>query len=386
MLWDKLSVSVENDYIDFKREWYTKDKLGTVNLVHDILCMSNSLSDSPERYIIIGVEQDIITFEKTIYDVSTDKNCRQSSNIIQTLRNYMSVIPKIELIRESINNKFIDIIKITPTNRDLPYVLNNVCEAQKDNGKKVSIKKDWIYSRNSDRNTPKDECCTKLELEELFARKRGEHLPILDRFSMYLDDIENWKHPKSEYEIAESETAYYYSLNHKFKIVRSNMEFDKTLRIMNAQTYDQLLTDTCLNVDYWEYKCKDGLCYNDYINIFNIELWADNTLIEVFNIIKIFINHFNFDRYYGSYYIPSRLHLVENDTPINNSLDIQKLLVWKICKLLFYFSLYNGCNLCQDDSTRILEILNYEYLSNPTYYREQNQDWIYKLPPKNQIF
>ena len=213
MLWDKLSASVENDYIDFKREWYSKDKLGEIDLVHDILCMSNSLSDSPDRYIVIGVDEDKTTKVKTFYDVSNDKNCRQSADIIQTLRNYMSVIPTIELSRELTNNCYIDIMKITPSARNLPYVLNKTCEAQNPKNKKVSVKKEWIYSRNSDRNTPKDECCTKAELEEHFARKRGEHLPILDRFSMYLDDIENWKHPHSDYEIAESETAYYYTLN-----------------------------------------------------------------------------------------------------------------------------------------------------------------------------
>lgn len=378
MLWDKLSASVENDYIDFKREWYSKDKLGEVDLVHDILCMSNSLSDSEDRYIVIGVEEDKSNGSKLIHDISKDANCRQSANLIQTLRNYMSVIPNIELIREKVGKGFIDIIKIMPSARELPYVLNKECQAQKSDGKKVTVRKEWIYSRNSDRNTPKDECCTRTELEELFARKRGEHLPILDRFSMYLDDIENWKHPKIEYEIAESETAYYYTLNHKYKIVRSDREFDKTISLSIANTYDELLTDTCLNEAYWNYKNTQNYCYDDCINLFNVELWADNTLIEVFNITGMFIKHFNYDRYYGSYYVPNRMHLIESDITINNSSDIEKLLVWKICKLLFYFNLYDGCNLVTDDASRILEILNYDYLQKPSEYRKRNEDWLYQ--------
>lgn len=146
MLWDKLSGSTENDYIDFKREWYSNDKLGDVDLVHDILCMTNSLTDSFDRYIVIGVEEDKTTKEKIIKDVSGDNNCRQSANIIQTLRNYMSVIPNIEILREQTNNGFIDIIKITPSIRELPYVLNKACEAQKDNGKKVTLKRMDIFS------------------------------------------------------------------------------------------------------------------------------------------------------------------------------------------------------------------------------------------------
>lgn len=378
MLWSKLSASVENDYIDFKREWYSKDKLGEVDLVHDILCMSNSLSDSPDRYIIFGVDEDKITKAKSFYDISKDKNCRQSADIIQTLRNYMSVIPTIELSRELTNNIYIDIMKITPSARNLPYVLNKTCEAQNPNNKKVSVKKEWIYSRNSDRNTPKDECCTKAELEELFARKRGEHLPILDRFSMYLDDIENWKHPHSDFEIAESETAYYYTLNHKFKIVRSNSEFDKLIQLSSANTYDELLWDTCLNEDYWKYRNTRNYCYDDYINLFNVELWADNTLIEVFNITEIFIKHFNFDRYHGTFFIPNRFHILDSNNQINSSFDIQKLLVWKICKLLFHFNLYDGCRFETEDAPRILEILNYDYLKNPEQYRNENDNWLYQ--------
>ena len=169
MLWDNLSASVENDYIDFKQEWYTNDKLGDVDMIHDILCMSNSLTDSFDRYIVIGIEEDKSTKEKIIHDVSADNNCRQSADVIQALRNYMSVIPNIELIREQIDSGYIDIIKIMPVARELPYVLNKECQAQKPDGKKVTVRKEWIYSRNSDRNTPKDECCTKAELEELFV-------------------------------------------------------------------------------------------------------------------------------------------------------------------------------------------------------------------------
>ena len=74
MLWDNLSASVENDYIDFKQEWYTNDKLGDVDMIHDILCMSNSLTDSFDRYIVIGIEEDKSTKEKIIHDVSADNN------------------------------------------------------------------------------------------------------------------------------------------------------------------------------------------------------------------------------------------------------------------------------------------------------------------------
>lgn len=372
MLWSKLSASVENDYIDFKREWYSKDKLGEVDLVHDILCMSNSLSDSHDRYIIFGVDEDKITKAKSFYDVSKDKNCRQSADIIQTLRNYMSVIPTIELSRELTYNIYIDIMKITPSARNLPYVLNKACEAQKSDGKKVTVRKEWIYSRNSDRNTPKDECCTKAELEELFARKRGEHLPILDRFSMYLDDIENWKRPKRYYSQEVSEDACYYLNNHKFKIVLRDTNYNEINFIKNAIDYWDLVTNTALNEDYWEHR---GSAYDDNYKCFNVELWADNTLIDVRYITSIYLKYYLHDKHITdkrSFFVPSIEYLHEKTKK-----QIEQTVEWKVCKLLFVSELEKNSNYSVTDASKILDILNYEYLANSAKYLKQNENWVF---------
>ncbi len=372
MLWDNLSASVENDYIDFKREWYTKDKLGEVDLVHDILCMSNSLSDSVDRYIVIGVEEDKFNGLKIMHDVSSDVNCRQSANLIQTLRNYMSVTPKIEIIREQTDNIFIDIIKITPSARDLPYVLNKECQAQKSDGKKVTVKKEWIYSRNSDRNTPKDECCTKAELEELFARKHGEHLPILDRFSMYLDDIENWKRPKKYYSQEVSEDACYYLKNHKFKIVLRDTNYNEINFIKNAIDYWYLVTNTALNEDYWEHR---GAAYDDNYKCFNVELWADNTLIEVRCITSIYLKYYLHDKHITdkrSFFVPSIEYLYEKTKK-----QIEQTIEWKVCKLLFVSELEKNSNYSVTEASKILDILNYEYLADSAKYLKQNESWVF---------
>lgn len=374
MLWDNLSASVENDYIDFKREWYTKDKLGEVDMVHDILCMSNSLTDSSDRYIIIGIEEDKSTKEKIIHDVSRDNNCRQSANLIQTLRNYMSVTPKIEIIREQTDNIFIDIIKITPSARDLPYVLNKECQAQKSDGKKVTVRKEWIYSRNSDRNTPKDECCTRAELEELFARKRGEHLPILDRFSLYLDDTENWKRPQKYYSQDVSEDAIYYINNHKFKIIIQHEDSDNIRSVKQAYDYRDIVVDTALCEDYWIN--HRGCVYDDCYKWFNVELWADNTLIEVYSLTSLYLKYYLQDKHITnkrSFYIPSTEYL------FNKTKDkIQSTLEWKICQLIFASELSEDSSYSIDDASIILDVLNYEYLNNPAEYFKQKEDLIYQ--------
>lgn len=380
MLWDNLSALVENDYIDFKREYYTKDKLGEVDMVHDILCMSNSLTDSSDRYIIIGIEEDKPTKEKIIHDVSSDNNCRQSADVIQTLRNYMSVIPNIELIREQTECGFIDIIKIMPVARELSYVLNKECQAQKPDGKKVTVRKEWIYSRNSDRNTPKDECCTKAELEELFARKRGEHLPILERFSMHLEDIENWKRPKRSLNHRVSEDAYYFTKNHKFKIVRQDSIENNLKSVLKVIDYGQLLFDTSLNQDYWDYRINGGACYDDCYETFNVELWADNTLIEVIEVTQIYLKYYLYDKGLSktqSFYIPSTESLL-NLPQCESKEDIKKSLAWKICQLIQYEEIKKYGDVTLKETECILDLLNYEYLSSNHFYITANKETLFK--------
>lgn len=384
MLWDKLLNSTENDYIDFKQKWYSGDGI-KVNIIHDILCLSNSLSDSQDRYIVIGVAEDKITKQKIIHDVSADYNAQPSENIIQTLRNYMPVIPQIEVIRERVENQYIDFLKITPLVRDLPYVLNKSCEYEDKKNKKHTLYKDFVYSRNGSRNTGLNEHCTKAVLEELFARKKGEHLPILERFGLYLDDIENWKRPKRYDNEEISEDAYYYTKNHKFKLIRQKGICDNLVKLDKADNYAQLVTDTALCEDYWKYRDKPNhSCYDDMCSWFNIELWADNTLIDVFNILELYIKYYFSDKGISNkqtFYIPSRED-INYIYEFKTKNDIQKSLVWKICKLIYRCNLPPDTPFIEEDYSIILDYLNYDYLANLGSYIEKNESWIYKEPKK----
>lgn len=380
MIWDKLKNSTENDYIDFKMKWYdgTTAKL---DMMQDILCLSNSLTDSPTRYLVIGIKEHKVTKEKIFNDISNDKNFRTSEDIVQLLRNYMTVIPNIEVVRENINDNYIDIICITPKYRDLPYVLNSniECKYIEDSKQKIKILiKNGVYSRDCNCNTPKNELCSKVTLEELFVRKRGEHIPILERFALYLDDIDNWKHPQSTNGDT-SENAYYYTRNHKFKIVRNadNDELHRT--IFEVIDYYQLLMDTGLGENYWKYRTEGtGACYDDYYFPFSVELWADNTLIEVYDIVSIYLKHYNFDKYRQGFYIPDRACLFKSYDSIKNKKELEKTIEWKICKLLFKFDLYPESVYKNKDASIILDELNYDYLSNPSQYLKKNKALLYK--------
>lgn len=386
MIWEKISNSTENDYVDFKMKWYDGDS-AKINMIHDILCMSNSLTDSISRYIVIGVKENKITKEKIYCDVSNDSNHRTSEDIIQLLRNYMSVVPSIEVLREDVSNSKIDIIKITPEIRNLPYTLNQDVKCKiLENGKCKSKKlpKDWIYSRNASRNTPIDECCNKFILEELFARKRGEHLSIKDRFEFYLEDIENWKNPLSYENDGIIQCSFYYLKNYNFKIViKENQENYR--KIDKATCYLDILRDTGIDEDYWNYRFNPHhFCYDDFYSWFSVELWANNTLISVHNIMKMFIKYYFSEKNITTrqtFYLPlaediKRLYNIKTKEEILSSF------IWKICRLFYKFDLPEDIPFSDFEASLILNSLNYEYIKDTRNYIQEHEEFIYKEPPK----
>lgn len=360
--------STENDYIDLKKQWYSDEKR-KFDMIHDIICLANSLSDKTHRYIFIGIKEDSKTKEKTFYDISDDSNTLKTEDIITILSNYMTITPKIEVKREYYEkDKALDIIIITPENINLPYYLNK--DLQNKSNQKIC--KYQIYSRNSSKNTNKTEQCDVPTIERLFARKRGEELPIIDRFKLYLDDIENWKHPKFySNDDSISIDNYYYLKNHKFKLVRQ--DYGENIRyIKNENNYWGLLYDTGISQNYWNYKENQHDCYDDFYCWFNVELWADNTLIDVVTILHFFIKYYFCDNgipAMQNFYIPlcedmrKRYHLKTKE-------DIKQSLAWKICKILYKYEI----DFHYDDESQyevILDMLNYEYFENMGKYLDK---------------
>ena len=65
---DLILLKQEGSYWDFKREWYSQDKKS--DLLHDIMCMANNLSNR-NAYIIIGVDEEN---DYSFSSVKTDPN------------------------------------------------------------------------------------------------------------------------------------------------------------------------------------------------------------------------------------------------------------------------------------------------------------------------
>lgn len=375
-MWHLIQTSTENDYIDFKRQWYPKDSKGDFSMIHDILSLSNSLSDSPERFIFIGVNND-----KTLFDLSGDINKRTSEDIVQKLRNFLSVPPLIEVFTETIDNKQIDCIRITVRNRDLPYMTHSVVEYEDEKAKKHRIPKYAILSRTSSRNDGAFEYASKEVVEELFARKKGEHLPILERFAQYLEDINNWKMVRSGNQI-----TYYYTKNHTFKIIRTE-DFSNSVTYTNKVPNYAYLLDFSICEDYWKYHQKDGgATYDDSFCWFTAELWADNTILETYDLASIYLKYYFVDRLqgfnllYSDFYLPNRFDLLkQKHTSSNITSDELKTLIsdslqFKICHMMQHLD--HEVPQAYEYET-YLDCINYEDLLN-TDYRKNNEAFVYE--------
>ena len=73
-----IELRQEGKYWDFKKEWYQNKS----DLLHDIICMANNLSNH-DGLIIVGVDEET---DYTICDVANDPNRKKTQDIVAFLR------------------------------------------------------------------------------------------------------------------------------------------------------------------------------------------------------------------------------------------------------------------------------------------------------------
>jgi len=184
----------ESDWLDFKREWHNS----TLNLIHDILCMSNSDSQN-NRYIVIGYDE----ANKKFYDLNNDH--RRKKDDIYNLLNTSNLnrIPDIDIFTLTINDNELDIIKIKKTHYR-PYFITK--SKSRDNR---TINAGSIYTRCGSCNTPIDSTAPENQVQDMWRERFGLDLSPLERMNLYLSDTNNWKHVCDE--AYKDKVIYYYS-------------------------------------------------------------------------------------------------------------------------------------------------------------------------------
>ena len=136
-----IALRQEGEYWDFKKEWHKSKP----DLLHDIICMANNLSNH-DGLIIIGVDEET---EYSICDVVNDQNRKKTQDIVAFLREKKfagGIRPTVYVQPLSLKQTTIDVIVIC-NDRNTPYFLTEHYQGVFANN---------IYARIMDTNTPKN--------------------------------------------------------------------------------------------------------------------------------------------------------------------------------------------------------------------------------------
>lgn len=171
----------EDSWWDFKREHHKN----SIDLLHDILCLSNTVYDG-NRYLVIGVSN-----EYKLVDVKDGELRRTQADILDILKKKKfssDNVPNVSLDTVVIEGKEIDFITIKNELKK-PYYL--IFDERKD---KKRLRSGVVYSRVGDTNTPIDECANPNEVELMWRERFRLDLKSTEKFKSILLDYKNWQY------------------------------------------------------------------------------------------------------------------------------------------------------------------------------------------------
>ena len=227
-----IGLQQEGEYWDFKKEWHQNK----ADLLHDIICMANNLSNQ-DGLIIIGVDEEN---DYSICDVINDPNRRKTQDIVSFLREKKfagGIRPTAYVQPVTLWKKTIDIIVIR-NDRNTPYYLTEQYQGVFANN---------IYARIMDTNTPKNASADINIIEKLWKKRFGIDATALDRALLFLQKPYDWvdsNNGKKFYKYAVSE--HYLSLPEEItaEAVKADTENDSEASFIQntfAETQEKAL-------------------------------------------------------------------------------------------------------------------------------------------------
>ena len=188
-----ISLKQEGSYWDFKREWYSQDK--KADLLHDIICMANNLSNR-DGYIIIGIdeENDYSTF--SLKDDINRKNTQQLVDFLRDKHFAGGVRPVVSVESNLFGENNLDVIVVHNSDETPFYLTDNYQSVMSNN----------IYTRVMDSNTPKNKSADISHIEMLWKKRFGLLASPLERMKIYLHDATLWDESSDDNSI---EKLYY---------------------------------------------------------------------------------------------------------------------------------------------------------------------------------
>jgi hypothetical protein len=219
-IFELINLKQEGEYWDFKRQWHENK----ADLLHDIICMANNLSDN-DGYIIIGIDEEN---DYSIRDVKLDENRKNTQKIVDFLKDKKFAgdnRPTVYVQTIECSEQFIDII-VVQNNMYTPYYLTE---------KYQDVKSFHIYTRIMDTNTPKNTNADLDKVEYLWKKRFGINKSALERVTIYLKDKKNWF--QNEFEVV------YYKYAPEFTI---KCEYDES-----RKGYEVYMLGQIDNTPYW---------------------------------------------------------------------------------------------------------------------------------------
>ncbi|WP_226646329.1 ATP-binding protein [Microbulbifer variabilis] len=176
-----ISKQCEGLWWDFKQKFPSE----LIDMLHDITCLANVIHDG-DRYLVYGVADDY-----EIVGLEEDDNHHTQADVINYLRQQPyaeNCEPQISLTDIEYEGKKLAILTVKNI-RLKPYYFTK--EIRK--GKHL-LRAGTIYSRVGDTNTPKDSCARPKDAEAMWHERFGLGLRPDERFSVILEDVDNWEY------------------------------------------------------------------------------------------------------------------------------------------------------------------------------------------------
>lgn len=183
----------EGEYWDFKEKPYfyegqsKEEKNKKKNdLLHDIICMANNLSNR-DAYIIMGIQDKPIkiTGVKQFSNKWTQENYQ---DFLQNLTWAGDMIPTVEF--RTINDGDLDVLIIKKSNK-IPFYITK---------KYSKVRENQIYVRKGSKNTAIDSQAEIGDIEKLFEFRFGLTPFPKERVINYITDHNHWTEMKGNYE------------------------------------------------------------------------------------------------------------------------------------------------------------------------------------------
>lgn len=211
----------EGEYWDFKEYPYfykgqekSEQSKKRSDLLHDIICMANNLSNK-EAYIIMGISDKPVRI-KGIEKFENRWNQEQYQDFLQNQSWAGDYIPEVSLKTIKTDGETeLDILIIHKTS-NVPYYLKK---------KYQSVNENQIYVRKGAKNTSKNLQAEIQDIEKLWLFRFGLIPNPKERVEQYLTDLDGWTKMKSDYETI----AWYYARFPEYTIEFINDPEDASL-------------------------------------------------------------------------------------------------------------------------------------------------------------